>query len=157
MKGKNFLFVTGILFLVFASIGLISSIMSVVTLDTLIESGNELLLMAEAGEVELPDFVTAIYKPGVLTFSAYTSFLVVILNFILGLAGVMFCKKPEKGILCRNLGIIYITLMVIDYIVTSIIASPIVLIGLPLNLVLPILFIIGGVKISQYSNGQENL
>lgn len=126
MQGKNFLKVCGILMIIFGAIAMIVNLVAflgVLALDTLL--GGSIIG---------------------LTIGALISLVGAVMQFVAGIVGVKNCDKPEKATACVGWGIVVAAFAVIGQIISVLCGGDFSIVSLAIGLVLPVLYIIGGVK-----------
>lgn len=133
-RGKNFLKVTGIIMIVFGAIGVLSTLISFLGLSMLMQTYAAL------------GMDTSMVIPG-LIISAVGG----VLELAAGIIGVVNARKPEKAMVCIIFGILLVILQVVSG-ATSLLAvsaqgSSIIttIISMIIGLILPVLFIYGGI------------
>ncbi|MCL2573935.1 MAG: hypothetical protein FWE34_05205 [Defluviitaleaceae bacterium] len=139
--GKNLLLVTGILFIIFNAFGVLTTPFTLMTMDS--------WLWLFGGQAMRATW-TMLY-----TFNIMLSAFAV----IVGILGIMYCNKTDKASLLLVLAVVTIVSSVIFNIAytVAILAHSTALgvtniIGIPIGLVLPILFIIGALKNKNAAN-----
>lgn len=126
MTGSKMLKVVGILMIIFGSIALIVSLVTMAGISVLAAAG---------------------YSSGLLWASGILSFVGSVAEFVAGILGVVNWSKPDKAGVCIAFGVI-IAVLSVGSVVFSMIAYPesfgfTTIFGLFSGLVLPVLYLIG--------------
>ncbi|MDD3339814.1 MAG: hypothetical protein PHS82_13275 [Lachnospiraceae bacterium] len=133
-RGKNFLKVTGIIMIVFGAIGALSTLISFAGLSVLMQTYAAL------------GMDTSMIVPG-LIISAIGG----VLQLAAGIIGVVHARKPEKAMLCIIFGVLLVILQIVSGVTSLLVVnaqgSSIVttIISMIIGLILPVLFIYGGI------------
>ena len=125
-KGSGFLKVSGILLIIFGVLGIIFGIVGLILNTTALIIGST------------PKYISSIFL-----------LLDSILGLIAGIVGVVNANKPEKSMVCIIWGIIVAAVSVLGSILTAFIDGNSPVFALTAGLVLPILFIVGGLMNKQ--------
>ncbi len=127
-KGAGFLKVTGILMIIGSIIGIVVSILAFI--------GVAALQMMASDEVNVGIYYVA------CTMSLVGS----VLQLVAGIIGVINAKKPEKAMTCIVWGAIVAVLSVLSNVIFMLSGISSNATSLLVGLVVPVLFIVGGVK-----------
>lgn len=127
-KGAGFLKVTGILMIIGGIIGIVLSIFAFV--------GVAALQMMASDEMNF----------GIYYVACIMSLVGAALQLVAGIIGVINAKKPEKAMTCIVWGAIVAVLSVLGNVIFIISGAQSSVPSLLVGLVLPVLFIVGGVK-----------
>jgi len=140
--GRKFLLVTGILFIVFNAIGALLTPMTLMTID-----------------FWLPMFGGEAMR-GTWTLIYVGSIILSLFAVLVGILGVAFSNKVEKGGLLVVLAVVTVVSSVVYNIVYTVNIMNYsgemgigTIVGIPISLVLPILFIIGAMKNKKVADG----
>jgi uncharacterized membrane protein HdeD (DUF308 family) len=145
-KGKGFLKVTGILLIIFGAFSLISGVISVVTASKAASDGGQLLDSMNA--IAQAQGINYTYTAQGLMTAAILALVVGALYLAAGIIGVANCNKPQKAQMCFIMGIIMIVAVLADAVYQAM-NGTFGIIGTVLNLILPVLYLIGANKNKQ--------
>lgn len=129
-KGKGLLKVVGILLIIWGAIRVVIGLIAFVGIAA---AGT----LANSGALDAAD--AALLSEEAVIIGAISVLICGVLELITGIIGVINAKKPEKAMICIIFGVI----IIICNIISSILDFS--LLGLIMVLVLPVLFLIGGI------------
>ena len=119
--GKNLIFVSGILLVIFGGIGVLLTALSLI------------------GGISLG-------LDGAIVLMIFYEFIVTVLTIVFGVMGIINAKKREKAQSIMNMGIALCAMKIVDLIAAAMIVDVTMstVVGVIIGLILPFLFIIGG-------------
>lgn len=154
LKSK-LLFVVSIILIVFSGIGLITNIFS-------LTPGALATTRLAYESMGIPtDVMDKIMK--ILPFTIYFNVFIVLFQILSGVLGILFSNKKDKGSIiiilgCIQIGLVFLNTLVVGSAVTKMISPYMptggflggaMMIGLISGLVIPVLYIIGGIKLGK--------
>lgn len=125
MQGSKFLKVTGILMIIFGALALVLAIIAIAGISLLAAMGA---------------------SSGLLTVSCILMLVGAVAELVAGIIGVKNWNKLEKAGTCITWGIIVIVLCVISNILTVVGGGDFSVLNLATGLVIPVLYLIGGLQ-----------
>ncbi len=138
MKQNKFLKVASIIMIVGAALGIILGIVYLLGVGLL------------AAALQIGDKMGLLYVSGILIIVASVA------QLVAGIMGVKACKEPQKAKACIVWGIIIVVLSVLSVILSLAAGGDFKISNAILNLVVPILYIVGAVQVNNAYKSTQN-
>lgn len=140
-NGSKFLKVTGILMIIFGSLAIVVSIITLIGIGALNTASDALGITSLINSTQ--------YNFGMLYTAGFISLLSAVIELVAGIMGVANAEKPEKAKTCMIWGILVAVMCIVGCIFTVIGGQSFPIFSLLTGLVVPVLYIIGAYKNQQ--------